>query len=151
MNFAKTFPDVKLLGIDTSPLINYIEENPQYDKLMTEVFEGFECSRFEIIVSSLAVTEIMSLPIRFGNNELSNSYCRLLTETIGLKVVATDTEIAQNAALLRAKYSLKTIDAIHLATAIVAGCDAFLTNDHIFRRVSELRILVLDDLSRSEK
>jgi predicted nucleic acid-binding protein len=73
----------------------------------------------------------------------------LLTETIGLKVVATDTEIAQNAALLRAKYSLKTIDAIHLATAIVAGCDAFLTNDHIFRRVSELRILVLDDLSRS--
>lgn len=146
MNFPETFQDVKLLALDTSPLIYYIEENPKYDKLITEVFEGFERGDFQIIVSSLTVTEVMSLPVRRGNHGLANSYYRLLTETIGLKVVAADTEIAHKAANLRAKYSLKTIDAIHLATAIVAGCDAFLTNDYIFKRVTELRVLILDDL-----
>jgi predicted nucleic acid-binding protein len=33
-----------------------------------------------------------------------------------------------------------------IAVAIEAGCQAFLTNDALLRRVGELRILVLEDL-----
>jgi len=148
MNSTKLFQGIKLLGIDTSPLIYYVAENPQYDKLVTEVFRGFERTEFEIVVSSLTITEVMSFPVRLGNDKLANLYYRFLTETIGIKVVPANIEVAYKAAILRAKYSLKTIDAIHLATAIESGCGAFLTNDFIFKRVTEIRVLILDDLQK---
>jgi predicted nucleic acid-binding protein len=50
------------------------------------------------------------------------------------------------AAELRARYNLRTPDALHIACAIDTGCDAFLTNDTGIKRVNEIRILVLDDL-----
>jgi len=37
-------------------------------------------------------------------------------------------------------------DAFQIAAALAAGCDAFLTNDNTLKRVSELTILVLDEL-----
>ncbi len=41
-------------------------------------------------------------------------------------------------------------DAFQVAVALAADCDAFLTNDATFRRVAELRVLVLDDLNITE-
>jgi hypothetical protein len=37
-------------------------------------------------------------------------------------------------------------DAFPIAAALAAGCDAFLTNDAALKRVSELRVLVLEEL-----
>jgi len=54
--------------------------------------------------------------------------------------------VAESAADLRARYNLRTPDALHVATAIDAGCDAFLTNDTGIKRVQEIAVLVLDDL-----
>lgn len=56
-----------------------------------------------------------------------------------------DADDAVAAVELRARYALRTPDALQLAVAIRAGCDAFLTNDVRLRRVSELRIILLDD------
>jgi predicted nucleic acid-binding protein len=55
--------------------------------------------------------------------------------------------VAARAAELRARYRLKLADALQLALALQAGCEAFLTNDLALRRVAELRVLVLDDLA----
>ena len=41
---------------------------------------------------------------------------------------------------------LKTPDAIHAATALLAGCALFVTNDRGFKRVPGLRLAVLDDV-----
>ena len=48
--------------------------------------------------------------------------------------------------MMRARYNLRTPDALHVATAVPAGCDAMLTNDAQLKRVQELSILVLDEL-----
>ena len=50
------------------------------------------------------------------------------------------------AAQLRARYELKTPDALHVAAALEARCEAFLTNDKGIQRVTDLRVLVLEDL-----
>lgn len=42
--------------------------------------------------------------------------------------------------------TLRTPDALQIAAALVAGCEAFLTNDAGLKRVTELRVLVLDEL-----
>jgi predicted nucleic acid-binding protein len=38
---------------------------------------------------------------------------------------------------------VKTPDAIHLASAILAGCSAFLTNDHALARCKEIAVELL--------
>ncbi len=53
---------------------------------------------------------------------------------------------AERAAALRARYHLRLPDALQIAVALEAGCEAFLTNDRALKRVAELRVLVLDEL-----
>lgn len=145
MNISQVFGEVALLGLDTAPIIYYMEDHPRYNALINEIFIYFEHANFEMIVSSLVLTEVMSQPIRLGNKKLATSYYRLITETEGLRAVPADIEIAQKAASLRAQFALRTVDALHLAIAIVSGCDSFLTNDHALKRVTDIRVLILDD------
>jgi predicted nucleic acid-binding protein len=53
---------------------------------------------------------------------------------------------AERAADLRARYGLKTPDALQIGCALESGCDAFLCNDLALKRVTELRVLALDEL-----
>jgi predicted nucleic acid-binding protein len=64
-----------------------------------------------------------------------------------LSVVPVTDDIAERAAFLRAHYNLKTPDAIQVATALVSGSRAFLTNDENLASVKGIDILVLDQLS----
>jgi predicted nucleic acid-binding protein len=57
-----------------------------------------------------------------------------------------DVEISTKAAELMAKYRLKTPDAIQIATAICYFSDYFLTNDKQLKIVSELNIMILDEM-----
>jgi len=66
-----------------------------------------------------------------------------------MQLVSIDSETAKVAADLRARYNLRTPDALQLATAIKAGCDAFLTNDATLKKVTELKVLVLSELQLS--
>jgi predicted nucleic acid-binding protein len=53
---------------------------------------------------------------------------------------------AKRAATLRAVYDLRTPDALQIATALEFNCQAVLTNDKQLQRVTELRVLILDEL-----
>jgi predicted nucleic acid-binding protein len=53
---------------------------------------------------------------------------------------------AEQAARLRAVYGLRLPDALQIAFAVESGCQAIVCNDHSMRRVTELPVLVLDDL-----
>lgn len=56
-----------------------------------------------------------------------------------------DLNLALQAAQIRARYNLQLPDAFQIAFALAAGCEAFLTNDVIFKRIKELQVLVLND------
>jgi predicted nucleic acid-binding protein len=145
MKIAAALSDVTSLCLDTSPLIYYIENHPKYGDIVNEAFTLFEKGNFEIVVSSLVLTETMSHPIQSGNPQLASAYYDLIVGTEGINAISVDIAIAKEAASLRAKFALKTIDALHIATAIVAGCDAFLTNDQELKRVTDIAVLVLSD------
>ena len=55
-------------------------------------------------------------------------------------------KIAEYAAELRAKYRLRTPDALQVSTAISTGCQAILTNDKNWKRVTELQVIIVDEL-----
>ena len=55
--------------------------------------------------------------------------------------------IAIEAAQIRSRYNLQLPDALQIAVALNAKCEAFLTNDLTFKRITELRVLVLNDFN----
>jgi predicted nucleic acid-binding protein len=60
--------------------------------------------------------------------------------------VPIDHDVARQAAELRAVYNITLADALQIAVALHAGCEALLTNDGALERVKELRVLVIDKL-----
>jgi len=97
--------------------------------------------------SVVTVTEVLTRPKQLGDANLVNEYRSLLLYGRNLTIVPIDAAIAESAADLRASYRLRTPDALQIATAMSAGCEAFLTNDGALQRVATLRVLMLDKLA----
>lgn len=84
--------------------------------------------------------------MQHGNQALSDDYMDLLLHGAHFQTIPIEAAAARRAAELRAKYQIRTPDALQVAAALTAGCDAFLTNDAKLQRVTELRVLTLDQL-----
>jgi predicted nucleic acid-binding protein len=63
----------------------------------------------------------------------------------GLTLYDADATVMEKMSDLRARYNLRTPDAIHLGTALAQGAGVFVTNDAHLRQVAELEILLLSD------
>ena len=64
-----------------------------------------------------------------------------------IEVKSINKAIAEKAAQIRAEYKFfKTMDALQLATACIAGCDLFLTNDKQLKQFMEIRCLTVEEV-----
>jgi predicted nucleic acid-binding protein len=138
---------VRRLALDTAPIIYFVEAHPGYFPLCEAVFRAVSAGTIRACTSDLTRTEVLTLPLRNGDTGLADIYRALLSPPSELEALPVDAAVAETAADLRARYGLKTPDALQVATAITAGCEAFLTGDKGLRRVTEVRVLVLDDLT----
>jgi predicted nucleic acid-binding protein len=147
VTIEQSLEGVTRLFLDSAPVIYAVEENPQYLPIVREIFARIEESSPIGVTSPVTLAECLVRPYRLGQTELQQQYIELFfqTENIIFQPI-TNPSIALEAAQIRAKYNLQLPDAFQIAVALAAGCDAFLTNDVTFRRVTELRILVLDEL-----
>lgn len=136
---------VTSLGIDTAPLIYLVEENPKYLRVVREVFRRIDDGALEGATSVVTLGEVLVLPLRTGNLRVVDEYRDILLNG-GIRTVGIDAPMAEDAAYLRARHGMHMPDALQIAAAVRAGCEAFLTNDRRLTRVTELRVLVLDDL-----
>jgi predicted nucleic acid-binding protein len=89
--------------------------------------------------------EVLVHPFRVGNETLAGKYREILLFSEGLTTIEILHEISEIASRLRAKYSIRTPDAIQIAVGILYHASFFLTNDPNLRKVSEIKVLVLDD------
>lgn len=137
---------VTRLSFDTSPVIYFMEANPQYDALVKEIFRRVSDGAPLGVTSVITLSEVLVQPIIRQRTLLQREYRDLLLRSRNLSTLAISAAIAELGAELRAQYRLRTPDALQIATALEAGCEAFLSNDAGLRRVTELRVLILDDL-----
>ena len=128
------------LAFDTSPVIYFVEAHPKYDALVTAIFQRVADGRIIGIGSVITLSEVLVQPILQNNANLRQSYRELLLHSDNFELFFINPAIAESAADLRARYRLRTPDALQIATALAAGCEAFLTNDAALKRVSELRV-----------
>ena len=137
----------KVVCMDTTPLIFYMEDRPIYADMLEPVFQAATRGEVAIKTSMITWLEVLVLPVRNGDGELAKKYRNMLFHTEGLTTLSISREIIEQAARLRAFHqNLRTPDAIQVATAIHVGAPFFLTNDVRLSSISELSVLVLDKL-----
>ena len=141
----------QIVGLDTAPLIYFVEENPAYLEIVDAFFEALARGEFRVVTSIVTLVEVLVYPLRAGNTELAQQYRDILFNQENLVTVLVSPEIAELASQLRAVHNLRTPDAIQIATAIQEEASFFFTNDGRLSPLPNLDILVLDELRNAEK
>ncbi|MBA7528625.1 hypothetical protein ES705_20813 [subsurface metagenome] len=136
----------EVVGLDTTPLIYFIEENLTYLNKVRPFFVALDRGEFRVVTSIVTLLEVLVHPFRHGNTVLVQQYREILLNAEYLTTMLLTHEVAEEAARLRAEHDIRTPDAIQLATAIHAGAPFFLTNDARLPSLPALQILVLDEL-----
>jgi len=123
-----------IVGLDTAPLIYFVEERTAYLPLVDPFFEAMARGDIQVVTSTLTLTEVLVYPYKYGNRSLAQQYSRILLHSRNLKTLTVSPEIATEAAQIRANYGLKTPDSIQLATARIRNATSILSNDGGFLR-----------------
>lgn len=129
--------------MDTMCFVYRFEANPDFldeTRSLLELIESGECQG---AVSVLAVTEALTVPLRQGLLEVALTYRSVFKSFPNLSILPIGVEEAQTAAELRARHGIRTPDALHVASAIHANADAFVTADRKLVRISEIEVLLL--------
>jgi len=134
------------VGLDTAPLIYFMEQNPNYLEMMRLFFRAFDRGDFRRVTSTVTLVEVLVHPLRQGNTILAQESREILLNQESLTVVELTPDIAETATQLRASYNLRSPDSIQMATAIREGASFFLTNDARLPSLPGLTVLVLDNL-----
>jgi predicted nucleic acid-binding protein len=137
------------LGLDTAIFIYFIEEHPEFLRLIAPVFAAVAGAKLEAVTSAVTLLETLVVPYRAGDAQLAERYEIVLTRSRGVRLVDLDRPLLRSAAQLRAATSVKTPDALQLAAALRARCTAYLTNDRELPPIPGLRVLQLRDYVRS--
>ena len=146
MKVAQALQGVANIFLDTAPIIYYVERHPQFAPVVDEVFDRLDAGALSAVTSPITLAECLVLPCRLGQTQVRQSFTQRIVDGQGVSFVPIGAEIAERAAELRAKYNLTLTDACQVATAIVAGCDAVLTNDADWKRLQGIAVLVCGEL-----
>ena len=137
LNF-EDLPEDALVLIDSAPIIYFLEGHPKFGPRFKPLFEAHAAGRLRFAVTTIAVAEVLTGPLKASDGALARRYRSILEswQPIGL-----DVDIAEGAARLRASLGLKLADAVQAASALAINAVALVTHDHDFSRVKSLRII----------
>jgi predicted nucleic acid-binding protein len=140
MKIEEALGGISRLAFDTAPIIYFVEANPTYDALVSNIFNRIASGVIEGRTSVISLSEVLVRPILERRSDLQNAYRELLLKSSNFQTLAIDAMVAENAARLRAVHGLRLPDALQVAFAIESGCQAIVCNDHLMRRVTELPV-----------
>jgi predicted nucleic acid-binding protein len=138
-----------VVGLDTAPLIYFIEENPLYLDMVRPFFDALDLGLFSAVTSTVTLLEVLVHPFRQGDMRLAQQYRDILLNAEGLTMVPLTNDIAEEASRIRAAHALRTPDAIQIATARHREASFFLTNDARLPSLPELKVLILGQFKDS--
>jgi len=136
-----------VVGLDTSIFIYHLEAHPRYLRLTQALLAGIQAGRQRAVTSTVTIMELTVRPWQVDRPAVAREYEALLVHFPNLTLADVTRDVARQAAQLRARFRLRPADALQVATALVQGATAFVTNDRRLARLApELDIIILDDL-----
>ena len=131
-----------LIYLDSCIVIYLIEQAPGFGPRATNRIADALAAGDKLLVSDLTRLECRAKPLVAGDAALLADYDRFFTSVVEPIALLT-TAVCDRATLIRGQYRFKTPDSLHLAAAVEAGCQVFLTNDMRLNRFPGLTVEVL--------
>lgn len=92
------------LALDSAPVIYWSEEHPRYLPLLDPLFEALSRRELHAVTSTVTLVEVLTLPLRKGDEALAQSYRDILNSTPVLDMLPVTPDIAEIAARVRAQH-----------------------------------------------
>ncbi len=134
------------LYVDSVAIIYTVEQITPYCERLRPLWNAVDTGRIRVVASGLSFLECLVSPLRSGDIRLQDAYKKFFSTVGGVQMQPIDSDVIMQGALVRAQTRLKTPDAIHAATALLARVSAFVNNDVDFQRVPGLQTIVLSQL-----
>lgn len=134
------------VAFDANVFVYLFESTGSLAQAATAVLNAVSARRVVGIVSSVVLAEVIVRPALVGDDTLGERYIDAIQSIENLHIVPATVEIAAEAGFVRARTGLTLADAMHVATARVAGASVLVTNDRRVRSMPKLDVVQLADL-----
>ena len=128
--------------LDANAIIYSIEGAAPFREKFAARISDLRGGGGSILTSRLSRLECRVKPLRDKHLELLDA-CDSFFAGKFVRTIEIDSSIIEQATHLRVQYQFKTPDAIHLATAIDAAADVFLTGDRKLVRCREVTVDII--------
>ncbi|HSH18363.1 MAG TPA: PIN domain-containing protein [Candidatus Saccharimonadales bacterium] len=132
-----------MIGLDSNLFVYMLEGHAEFGEAVRDIFVAIEQTRLEACASELVYFEVLSYP---GLLSKQVTEATALIGQLGIRYIPVSSDVLLEAARLRRECGLGALDSVHVASALGAGCSAFITNDQALlkKAVPEIRLVALD-------
>lgn len=124
--------------VDTAPIVYMLEDHPEMGPRYAGFFDRAQASHYQLAISTITLAEVLTGPLRTGNEALVRRYRDALTTPPVWQLVDVTAAIAERAARIRSRSRLRLPDAIQMATALETSSIALVTGDRDFAGLEAL-------------
>lgn len=136
----------KRVYIDTNIFVYFLERHERYFDAVVAFFQLFDEGVSLAYTGDAAVAKTLYKPYQVDDVMRVSEFKAFFANDEFLTVLPHTTKVFELAAELSPKHGMKLIDALHYATAALAGCSFILTNDAGFTSKGEIEVIYLQDL-----
>lgn len=129
--------------VDTNIFIYFLEQHERYFDAVLPYFELFNAGLALAYTGDAVVAETLYKPYQLDHALLVSEFKAFFAQDEFITVLPHNKRAFELAAELSPKRSMKLIDALHYATATLAGCKFLLTNDKAFVSSDALEVIQL--------
>jgi predicted nucleic acid-binding protein len=122
--------------IDSVLIVYAVEQTPQFALAVEAWLLANTC---DLVSSELGRMECLIVPVRNNDTALIADFEDYFLNRVA-ELLPLTRAVFDRAVTIRATTRIKTPDALHLAAAVEAGCDLFLTNDAQLASFTGIRV-----------
>lgn len=138
---------MRLAYLDANVVISIVELSSPLSPAQLDFIAALDRGDVDAVTSELTLAECLVKPMADRNLVTVSAYLQALDGRPPLLSAPISHSILVSAARVRAESGMKLPDAIHIATALDAGCDLFITNDRRIKTFEGLEKQLWDRLT----
>jgi predicted nucleic acid-binding protein len=128
-----------IVYLDANIVIYLIENRPFWGPKATASIAGLRSRGDELAISDLTRMECRVGLLKSSNSNLLADYDAFFLST-DLHILAMTAQVFDKATMIRATRGFAALDSLHLAAAVIHGCDRFLTSDAQLARFPDIAV-----------
>lgn len=133
--------------VDTNIFIYFLERHERYFDSVAPFFQAFSDGVSLAYTGDAVVAETLYKPYQIDDALRVSEFKTFFSDDEFITVLPHTKKVFELAAELSPKRGMKLIDALHYATAILAGCKFILTNDQGFKSNDHVEVIQLEALT----